>query len=146
MVGVVSRLNAGIRDIWLELGVGDVVVIEGASVAAKALGICTIVWLNRLETMQNPMGNNNNCRMCWRIAWILLASESSTERFTLRLGLEQVECRARWPNRFRLVITYIEIIFRDLDTRRGQGRAQELYVSLLKIENGTIFRSVQMTK
>ncbi|CUS38338.1 hypothetical protein COMA1_50052 [Candidatus Nitrospira nitrosa] len=71
-----SRFNAGIPDISLDLGVGDVVVTEGSPAAAKALGIGTFVGSNRVETMQNPIGNINNCRIVWRIAWILLASQS----------------------------------------------------------------------
>jgi hypothetical protein len=74
--GVVSRLNAGIPDISRDLGVGDVVVIGGSPAAAKALGIGTFVGSNRVEIMQNPMGNINNCRIVWRIDWILLASQS----------------------------------------------------------------------
>lgn len=73
---MVSRLNVGIRDISLELGVGDAVVIGGSPVAAKALVVGTFIGSNRLETIQNPMGNNNNCRIVWRIDWILLTSQS----------------------------------------------------------------------
>ena len=76
MGGVASRFNAGILDSNLVLGVGDVVVTEGSPAAAKALGIGTFVGSNRVETMQNPIGNINNCRIVWRIAWILLASQS----------------------------------------------------------------------
>ncbi len=74
--GVVSRLNAGIPDISLDVGAGDVMVIGGSPAAAKALGIGTCVGWKRVETMQNPIGNNNNCRIVWRIDWILLASQS----------------------------------------------------------------------
>jgi hypothetical protein len=56
---VVSRLNVGIPDISLDFGVGGAVMIGGSPVAAKALGIDPIVGWNRLEAMQNPMGNNN---------------------------------------------------------------------------------------
>ncbi|MDH4152910.1 MAG: hypothetical protein OEV01_03910 [Nitrospira sp.] len=74
--GATSCLNVGIPDSSLDLGVGDTVEGGVASAAAKATGIDTIVGSNRLEATQNPMGNNSNCRIFWRIDGILLASPS----------------------------------------------------------------------
>ncbi len=74
--GVTSRFNAGIPDWSLDLDVGDTVEIGGASFAAKAWGIETIVGSSRMDVMQNPMRNNKHCRIFRRIARILLASQS----------------------------------------------------------------------
>lgn len=76
MGGVTSRLNPGIPDISLDLGVGDAVVIEVVASAAKAIGIDATIGSTKEETMKKPTEKSNNCRIFWLIAYILLAGSS----------------------------------------------------------------------
>lgn len=74
--GVTSRRNAGIPDISLDVGVDDAV--EGAvlSPAAEAIWIVIPIGLDTVENTQRLSERNTNCRIFWRIAWILRRGRS----------------------------------------------------------------------
>jgi hypothetical protein len=74
--GVTSRLSVGIPDSSLDLGAGDTVTAGASSAAAKSTEIVIPIEANEVENVKRMSERNNNCRMFWRIARVLLESPS----------------------------------------------------------------------